>query len=84
MPYSSRRIGSLINMYFTETPPVANLLREEGDTMRLVHLAGMNHGLYFASRGFLVLNTLMTEAHIDAAVEKFQGAFADAALERTK
>ena len=84
LPYSSRRIGSLVNMYFTETPPVANLLREEGDTMRLVHLAGMNHGLYFASRGFLVLNTLMTEEHIDAAVAKFQAAFVDAAAERTK
>jgi hypothetical protein len=49
--------------------------------MRLVHLAGMNHGLYFASRGLLVLSTVMTDEHITEACNRFDAVFADVAIE---
>ena len=81
LPYSSRRIGSLINIYFTPEAPPANLLRSDADIMRSVHLAGMNHGLYFASRGLLVLSTVLSDAVLDEAGERFGAAFADAARE---
>lgn len=81
LAYSSRRIGSLINVYFTPEAPAANLMRADADTMRLVHLASMNHGLYFASRGLLVLSTVMDEAVIDHAADRFADAFADVAAE---
>jgi glutamate-1-semialdehyde 2,1-aminomutase len=81
LPYSSRRIGSLINIYFTSEAPPANLLRSDAEVMRSVHLAGMNHGLYFASRGLLVLSTVLSDAVLDEAGERFGAAFADAACE---
>ncbi len=79
LPFSSRRVGSLINIYFTPEPPAANVVREDAAIMRDVHLAGMNHGLYFASRGLLVLSTVTTDEHIDEACRGFDAAFADAA-----
>jgi glutamate-1-semialdehyde aminotransferase len=79
LPFSSRRIGSLLNVYFTEQPPQANLLRADAATMRHVHLAGMNHGLYFASRGLLVLSTVMTDADIEEIAGRFDAVFIDVA-----
>jgi glutamate-1-semialdehyde 2,1-aminomutase len=79
LPFSSRRIGSLLNIYFTDTPPDANLLRADASIMRLVHLAGMNHGLYFASRGLVVLSTVMTDADVGEVADRFDAVFADVA-----
>jgi glutamate-1-semialdehyde 2,1-aminomutase len=79
LPFSCRRIGSLLNVYFADVPPAANLVREDAATMRLVHLAGMNHGLYFASRGLLVLNTVMTHGDITDIGDRFDAVFADVA-----
>jgi glutamate-1-semialdehyde 2,1-aminomutase len=79
LPFSSRRIGSLLNIYFTEQPPQANLLRADASTMRQVHLAGMNHGLYFASPGLLVLSTVMTDADLTEIADRFDAVFADVA-----
>ena len=81
LPFSSRRIGSLINMYFTEHAPAANVVREDSSMMRNVHLAGMNHGLYFASRGLLVLSTVTTDAHIEEICRRFDAVFAEVAAE---
>jgi glutamate-1-semialdehyde 2,1-aminomutase len=79
--FSSRRIGSLINIYFTARPPTANVVREDASVMRSAHLAGMNHGLYFASRGLLVLSTVTTDAHIEEICHRFEAVFADVADE---
>jgi glutamate-1-semialdehyde 2,1-aminomutase len=81
LPYSSRRIGSLINIYFTPEAPPANLLRSDAAVMRSVHLAGMNHGLYFASRGLLVLSTVLTDAVIEEAAARFAATFSDVATD---
>ena len=62
-------------------PPAASLTRDDSETMRLVHLAGMNHGLYFASRGLMVLSTVMTDEHISEACRRFDAVFADVAAE---
>jgi glutamate-1-semialdehyde 2,1-aminomutase len=79
LPFSSRRIGSMLNVYFTAVPPEANLLRADAFIMRQVHLAGMNQGLYFASRGLLVLSTVLTDADIDEVAGRFDAVFADVA-----
>jgi glutamate-1-semialdehyde 2,1-aminomutase len=81
LPFSSRRIGSLLNIYFTAEAPEANLLRSDASIMRKVHLAGMNHGMYFASRGLLVLSTVMTDELIEQLGERFAAVFADVAAE---
>ena len=81
LPFSCRKVGSLLNMYFSDVLPTASPARDDIETMRLVHLAGMNHGLYFASRGLLVLSTVMTEEHIAEACSRFDAVFADVAVE---
>ncbi|MEZ5220582.1 MAG: aminotransferase class III-fold pyridoxal phosphate-dependent enzyme [Ilumatobacteraceae bacterium] len=77
VPFSVRRVGSLLNVYFLDTPPGANLLRQDHRAMRRFHLAGMNHGLYFASRGMLVVSTAMDDAAIDDIGERAGAAMAD-------
>jgi glutamate-1-semialdehyde 2,1-aminomutase len=81
IPFSCRRIGSLLNIYASPEAPTANIARDDADVMRLIHLAGMNHGLYFASRGMLALNTQMSDDLIDDAGERFAAAYRDVALE---
>jgi glutamate-1-semialdehyde 2,1-aminomutase len=83
LPFSSRRVGSLINIYLTAEPPAANIVRTDASLMRKAHLAGMNHGLYFASRGLLVLSTVMSDEVIRDVGERFARVFADVAEERT-
>jgi glutamate-1-semialdehyde 2,1-aminomutase len=81
LSFSVRRLGSLLNLYFTAVPPAANVVREDASIMRLVHLAGMNHGLYFAPRGLVVLSTVTTDEHIETACGRFAAVFADVAAE---
>jgi glutamate-1-semialdehyde 2,1-aminomutase len=81
LPFSCRRVGSLLNVYFSDVAPAASLTREDAETMRLVHLAGMNHGLYFASRGLLVLSTVMSDEHLAEICSRFDAVFADVAAE---
>jgi glutamate-1-semialdehyde 2,1-aminomutase len=79
IPFSSRVVGSLANIYLLDTPPDANPLRADTDTMARLHLAGMNHGLYFASRGMLVTSSVMDDAAIDDIIDRFDQALDDLA-----
>ncbi|MBI5949411.1 MAG: aminotransferase class III-fold pyridoxal phosphate-dependent enzyme [Chloroflexi bacterium] len=81
LPFSVRRSGSLMNLYFTEEPPRANLTRPDGRMMGKFHLAGMNHGLYFASRGMIVLATVLTDTDIAEIAQRADAAMADVAAE---
>jgi glutamate-1-semialdehyde 2,1-aminomutase len=81
LPFSVRRVGSLLNVYFTSVPPSANLARPDAREVALFHLAGMNHGCYFPSRGMLVLSTVMSEADVVELGERLCGALADVAVE---
>ncbi|MBI4883378.1 MAG: aminotransferase class III-fold pyridoxal phosphate-dependent enzyme [Actinobacteria bacterium] len=81
LPFSCRRVGSLLNVYFSDVLPAASLAREDAETMRLVHLAGMNRGLYFASRGLLVLSTVMSDENLAEMCSRFDAVFADVAAE---
>jgi len=49
--------------------------------MKKFHLAGMNHGLYFASRGMLVLATVLGDAHMAEIAQRLKAAMADVAAE---
>ena len=81
LPFSVRRAGSLLNVYFCETPPTATLVRQDDQLMKKFHLAGMNHGLYFASRGMLVLATVLGDAHMAEIAQRLKAAMADVAAE---
>jgi glutamate-1-semialdehyde 2,1-aminomutase len=77
LPFSLRRVGSLFNLYLQPELPAANPLRSDTAEMTLLHLAGMNHGLYFAPRGMLTLSTPLDNAAVDDILARFAGAFAD-------
>jgi glutamate-1-semialdehyde 2,1-aminomutase len=81
LPFSVRRSGSLLNVYFVDTPPKANLTRADSRAAAKFHLAGMNHGLYFASRGMIVLSTVITEADMKEILQRADAALADVANE---
>ena len=74
LPITIRQAGSLLNVFLSAEAPRAALLREDQALIEKFHLAGMNHGLYFASRGMVVLSTVMTEALIDDAIDRFAAA----------
>jgi glutamate-1-semialdehyde 2,1-aminomutase len=82
LPFSVRRAGSLLNLYFSPTPPTVNVRRDDADAMARFHLAGLNHGLFFASRGMVVLSTVITDDDLAAAIDRFEHALADVAGER--
>jgi glutamate-1-semialdehyde 2,1-aminomutase len=75
LPFSLRRVGSLFNLYLQAELPAANPLRSDTAEIALLHLAGMNHGLYFAPRGMLTLSTPLDDAAIDDMTARFAAAF---------
>jgi glutamate-1-semialdehyde 2,1-aminomutase len=79
LPFSARRFGSLLNVWFLPEPPPPAAGRDDADAIAAFHLAGMNRGLYFASRGMLVLSTVLDEAAVDEIVERAAAAMADVA-----
>ena len=79
LAFSMRRVGSLLNMYFLDEPPVANLHRADGKLIALAHLSGLNHGLFFAPRGMMALATCLDGDDISDVIERFQAIFADVA-----
>ena len=64
-----------------KTPARPNLRRADGRSMAKFHLAGMNHGLYFASRGMIALPTATTDSDMKEIVERTDRAMADVANE---
>lgn len=81
LPLSINHYGSVLNLYFSASAPVAAMVREDGDIMERFHLAAMNHGLFMASRGMVALSTIMTEDSIDEALERAGAAFEEVAAE---
>lgn len=79
LPFSVRRVGSLLNVFFTDSPPLAAIVRTDSNLMAAFHLSGMNHGLYFAGRGMLALSTQLTKNDINDIVTKAEHAMSDLA-----
>ena len=81
MPLTVNQLGSLLNIFFMESAPETAWTRTDQSTMQRFHLASLNHGVFFAHRGFLVLSTAMTEADIDEALARLHDAMADVMAE---
>jgi glutamate-1-semialdehyde 2,1-aminomutase len=77
LPFSIRRVGSLLNVFFAEQPPEAAFVRTDAQLMSAFHLAGMNRGLYFAGRGMLALSTQLTSDDIDDILIRAELAMSD-------
>lgn len=77
LPLTVNQTGSLMNVFFMPKAPRSAFDRSDNDFMRRFHLAALNNGVFFASRGFLVLSTNMDEALIDEVVDRCAQAMAD-------
>lgn len=79
VPFSLRRVGSLLNVYLTPEAPPSIPERTDAEPMAAFHLACLNHGLFFAPRGLIATSTVLSDELVDEAVERAAGAFADVA-----
>jgi glutamate-1-semialdehyde 2,1-aminomutase len=81
LPCSVNQTGSLLNVFLMPRAPRNAFERTDDEASKLFHLAALNHGVFFAWRGYLVLSTNMTEAMIDDAIERCGRAMADVIAE---
>jgi glutamate-1-semialdehyde 2,1-aminomutase len=81
LPMSVRRVGSLLQLYFSPVAPPANPLREDSAAIAAFHLAALNHGVFFAPRGLLALSTVLDDALVDEAGERLAAAMGEMAAE---
>jgi glutamate-1-semialdehyde 2,1-aminomutase len=79
LAFTTRRVGSMLNVYLSDTAPEASIVRDDEELIGSFHLAAMNHGLYFASRGLIALSTVITEDDLTDIEQRFGAALADVA-----
>ena len=79
LPFSTRRFRSLMNIYFSETPPPVNQLRQDVEMATAFQLACMANGIFMVVRLVLNCSTVMTDADIREALQRFDAALADVA-----
>ncbi len=79
VPMSSRREGSLLQLYLADEPPAFSQVRTDGDRANLFHLASLNHGVFAAGRGMVALSTAVDDAVLDDAVDRLSAALDDVA-----
>ena len=81
VPLSSNRVGSLLQLFFSEVLPPFVAERADLPLMGRFHLAALNRGLLLAPRGMVALSTVMTAELVDQAVERAAAAMRDVAIE---
>jgi len=81
LPFSTRRVGSMMQMYFSPTAPSASPLRQDEETATLFQLACMANGVFMVVRATMNVSTVMTDADVDEVCERFDRAVADVAGE---
>ncbi len=72
LPLTISHVGSLMNLYFAP---------EDDAILEKFHLAALNHGLFVAPRGLIVLSTVMTGDLIGEVIGQAGAAMADVANE---
>lgn len=81
LPFSTRRFGGLMNVYFSERPPVVNQLRDDDRFATLFQLACLANGVFIVSRLVLNTSTAMTDADLKETLQRLEVAMADVAAE---
>lgn len=81
LPFSVRHVGSLLNVFFTDSPPDDITARDDHDEIRKYHVACLNRGLMIASRGMFVISTVMDERLIGEVIERATAAMDDVVAE---
>jgi glutamate-1-semialdehyde 2,1-aminomutase len=79
LPFSVRRIGSLMNVFFLNEPPPPTIARDDAKLIAEFHLAMLNHGLFLAPRGLIALSTVMTDELMNEIIQRASQALQDVA-----
>jgi len=79
LPFSARRIGSLMNIFFLNEPPPPTIARDDAKLIADFHLAAVNHGLFLAPRGLVALSTVITDELVTEIIERASRALHDVA-----
>jgi glutamate-1-semialdehyde 2,1-aminomutase len=79
LPFSVRRIGSLMNIFFLNDPPKPTIARDDARLIAEFHLAALNHGLFLAPRGLIALSTVMNDDLVSEILERAGAAMQDVA-----
>jgi glutamate-1-semialdehyde 2,1-aminomutase len=79
VPFSLRQVGSMLQVFFTDTPPEANVVRTDTELAVRFHLAALNHGVFFAGRGLMALSTVIDDALVDEVGSRLGAAMEDLA-----
>lgn len=79
LPFSVNRCGSLLNIFFMETPPKATLLRADQEAISAFHIAAMNRGAFVAARGMMAMCSVMTDDQLAEISQRLDLAISDVA-----
>ncbi len=74
LAFNVRRAGSLLQCFFSDIAPEANLVRNDLAAAHAFHLAALNEGVFMAGRGLLALSTVMDDALIEETAEGLRAA----------
>jgi len=81
LPFSTRRVGNLMQMYFSEKPPVVTQLRQDQELVDRFQLACMVNGLFIVSRIVINTSSAASDADIEEITQRLDAALADTAAE---
>ncbi len=80
VPMSSRRQGSLLQVYLSDEAPRFAPNRTDSGLATQFHLASLNHGVFAAGRGMIALSTAVDDSVLKEAIQRFQAALDDLAI----
>ncbi len=81
LPLTINHIGSLMNLFFTESHSGIHHDRDDLDIIRRFHLACLNEGLFIAPRGLIALSTIFDEILVEQCLQKARKAMQQTARE---
>ncbi|MCP4188690.1 MAG: aminotransferase class III-fold pyridoxal phosphate-dependent enzyme [Gammaproteobacteria bacterium] len=81
LPLTINHVGSLLNLFFTESHSGIHHDRDDLDISRRFHLACLCEGLFIAPRGLMALSTVFDENLVEECLEKAKRAMQETASE---
>jgi glutamate-1-semialdehyde 2,1-aminomutase len=81
LPFCTRRMGNLMQLYFQDAPPVVTQLRTDSHFVDRFQLACLVNGLFIVTRIIINTSSVCTESDIDEMIQRFDKAMADLAAE---
>lgn len=77
VPCRITQAGSLMNIFLSDHVPVASEVRQDSREILALHLACLNHGVFFGKRGMMAMSTALDESALDEAAAGIDAAMAD-------